>query len=37
MSKTTKYTKEFKLIRVLKYLNGEYVEKPANTKKTHFH
>lgn len=30
MSKTTKYTKKFKLMCVLKYLNGEYVESPLN-------
>lgn len=28
MSKTTKYTKEFKLMCVLKYLNCQYVETP---------
>ena len=36
MEYNTKYSKEFKLDCVLKYLNGEYVETPPNTKRHTF-
>ena len=36
MEYNTKYSKEFKLDCVLKYLIGEYVETPPNTKRHTF-
>ena len=37
MEYNTKYSKEFKLYCVLKYLNGEYIETPPNTKSPTLH
>jgi transposase-like protein len=36
MEYNTKYSKEFKLNCVLRYLNGEYIETPPNTKRHTF-
>ena len=36
MENNAKYSKEFKLDCVLRYLNGEYIETPPNTKRHTF-